>query len=62
MSIEDRLRAATRARAALVRDLRPLDLPDDPPAPARGTGGGTRRRFAWAIPASRGTSRTSGSE
>lgn len=27
MSVEDRVRAATRARANLVRDLRPLDLP-----------------------------------
>jgi hypothetical protein len=35
MRIEDRVRAATRARAGLVRDIRPLDLPDDAPAPAR---------------------------
>jgi hypothetical protein len=49
MSIEDRLRAATRARAALVRDLRPLDLPDDPPAPGRRTGG-IRRRLTWGDP------------
>jgi hypothetical protein len=29
MSIEDRVRAATRARADLVRDIRPLALPED---------------------------------
>jgi hypothetical protein len=27
MSVQDRIRTATRARAALVRDIRPLDLP-----------------------------------
>ena len=27
MSVEDRVRAATRARAGLVRDIGPLDLP-----------------------------------
>ena len=30
MSVEDRVRAATLARAALVRDIRPLDLPAIP--------------------------------
>ena len=32
MSIEDRVRAATRARAGLVRQVRPLELPDELPA------------------------------
>ncbi len=27
MSVEDRVRTATRARANLVRDIRPLELP-----------------------------------
>ena len=35
MSIEDRIRAATRARTDLVRDIRPLELPDEVPARAR---------------------------
>ena len=35
MSIEDRVRAATRARTALVRDVRPLEFPDELPARAR---------------------------
>jgi hypothetical protein len=35
MSIEDRVRAATRARADLVRAVRPLELPDEVPARAR---------------------------
>ncbi len=35
MSIEDRVRAATRARAALVRDIRPLELPAAQPARRR---------------------------
>jgi hypothetical protein len=45
MSVEDRVRAATRARAALVRDVRPLDLPAVPARPLR-----VRRRVAWAAP------------
>jgi hypothetical protein len=49
MSIEDRVRAATRARTDLVRDIRPLRLPDNPPKRVR------RTRFArpwggWLIP------------
>lgn len=49
MSIEDRVRAATRARTELVRDIRPLQLPESPPERAR------RIRFArprggWLIP------------
>jgi hypothetical protein len=35
MSIEERVRAATRARTDLVRDVRPLELPNDLPAPVR---------------------------
>ena len=35
MSIEDRVRAATRARADLVRSVRPLEFPAQAPAPAR---------------------------
>jgi hypothetical protein len=45
MSVEDRVRAATRARAALVRDVRPLDLPAVPARQLR-----VRRRVAWAAP------------
>jgi hypothetical protein len=43
MSLEDRVRAATRARTALVYDTRPLELPDDLPAPARRWG-------TWLVP------------
>ena len=35
MSIEDRVRAATRARTDLVRDIRPFELPAEPPVHAR---------------------------
>jgi hypothetical protein len=35
MSTEDRVRAATRARAGLVRQVRPLELPDERPARGR---------------------------
>jgi hypothetical protein len=35
MSIEDRVRTATRARAGLVRQVRPLELPDELPARGR---------------------------
>jgi hypothetical protein len=34
MSMEDRVRAATRARTDLVRDIRPLEFPDEMTAPA----------------------------
>ena len=49
MSIEDRVRAATRARTDLVTGIRPLELPDELPVRAR------RPRFArgwggWLIP------------
>ena len=54
MSIEDRVRAATRARADLVRDIRPLALPQDVlfsgggPERARRPGG--RQVRAWLVP------------
>lgn len=44
--VEERVRAATRARAGLVRQVRPLELPDE--LPARGRRG---RRFRPAYPA-----------
>jgi hypothetical protein len=55
MSIEDRVRAATRARADLVRDIRPLALPrdvllsDDRPERARRRPGARQVR-AWLVP------------
>ncbi len=49
MSIEDRVRAATRARAALVRDIRPLELPAESPARAR-RGRSARRWLSWGAP------------
>jgi hypothetical protein len=45
MSVEDRVRAATLARAALVRDVRPFDLPAIPARPLR-----ARRWVAWTAP------------
>ena len=45
MSVEDRVRAATRARSALVRDVRPLDLPAVPGRAPR-----ARRRVSWTAP------------
>lgn len=45
MSAEDRVRAATHARAALVRDVGPLDLPAVPARAPR-----ARRRAAWTAP------------
>jgi hypothetical protein len=45
MSVEDRVRAAMRARAALVGDVRPLDLPAVP-----GRAPKTRRWVAWTAP------------
>lgn len=50
--VEERVRAATRARAALVRQVRPLELPDELPArdrrarPARDA----RRWLNWGAP------------
>ena len=55
MSIEDRVRAATRARADLVRDIRPLALPEDllfsedKPERVRRPRGARQVR-AWVIP------------
>jgi hypothetical protein len=46
VSIEDRVRAATRARTALVRDIRPLEYPGGLPAPARRA----RRWLTWGAP------------
>jgi hypothetical protein len=55
MSTEDRVRAATRARADLVRQVRPLELPDE--LPARGRPGLRARRardhrrwLTWGAP------------
>ena len=45
MSVEDQVRAATRARAALVRDVGPLDLSAVPAHAPR-----ARRRAAWIAP------------
>ena len=45
MSVEDRVRAATHARAALVRDVCPLDLPAVPGRATR-----ARHRVAWTAP------------
>jgi hypothetical protein len=45
VSVEDRVRAATRARAALVRDVGPLDLPAVPARAPR-----ARRRLGWTAP------------
>ena len=50
MSIEDRVRAATRARTDLVRDIRPLELPAEPPAHVR-RNSRTRRWLNWGAPA-----------
>ena len=43
MSAEERVRAATRARAAQVTDIRPLDLPAVPASAPR-----ARRWVTWA--------------
>ena len=49
MSVEDRLRTATRARADLVSDIRPLDLPArERVRPPRASG--ARRWVSWAAP------------
>jgi hypothetical protein len=53
VSTEDRVRAATRARTALVSDIRPLELPPELPArlPARARQGrGARRWLNWGAP------------
>ncbi|HEY0933119.1 MAG TPA: hypothetical protein VGD91_05170, partial [Trebonia sp.] len=49
MSTEDRLRSAARARTDLVRDIRPLELPDELPRYAR-PAPRTRRWLAWGAP------------
>ena len=48
MSIEDRVRAATRARSDLVRGVRPLEFPAQAPAPARRDR--SRRWLSWGAP------------
>jgi hypothetical protein len=45
MSVEDRVRAATHARAALVRDVGPLDLPAEP-----GQAPKAHRWVTWTAP------------
>ena len=49
MSVEDRLRTATRARANLVSDIRPLELPARERV-RRPRASGTRRWVSWAAP------------
>lgn len=51
MNVEDRLRAATRAKTDLVRDIRPLELPDREPVRLLRRAPGPRRWPAWAAPA-----------
>jgi hypothetical protein len=48
MSIEDRVRTATRVGATLVRDIRPLAEPDR--AGRRGQAPVTRRWVSWGVP------------
>jgi len=55
VSIEDRVRAATRARASLVRQVRPLEFPDELPARGRRSRNARRARvprhwFSWGAP------------
>jgi hypothetical protein len=49
VSIEDRVRAATRARTGLVRDIRPLEFPGELPARARHARR-TGRWLSWGAP------------
>lgn len=49
MSIEDRVRAATRARTDLVHDIRPLELPADLPGRSRRPRS-ARRWLNWGAP------------
>jgi hypothetical protein len=49
MSVEDRLRTATRARADLVSHIRPLELPAREQV-RRPRASGTRRWVSWAAP------------
>jgi hypothetical protein len=52
MSVEDRVRAATRARADLVRDIRPLEPPAGLPEPPRlaRRARPARRWLSWGAP------------
>ncbi len=47
MSIDDRIRIATEATAATVREIRPLTLPDDQPGTARPARPHRRRTLGW---------------
>jgi hypothetical protein len=49
MTVEDRLRAATRARAELVREIRPLEIPERRPSRAPRTSR-SRRLRNWLTP------------
>ena len=49
MSIEERVRAATRARTDQVRDIRPLEFPDELSAPVRRSRP-ARRWINWGAP------------
>jgi len=49
MSVEDRLRAAARARTDVVTSVRPLELPGELPAPVR-RNRRTSRWFSWGAP------------
>ena len=50
MSIEDRVRAATQASAALVRDIGPLPAEPEQAHPPRRHGRALRRWLSWGIP------------
>jgi energy-converting hydrogenase Eha subunit A len=50
MNVEDRVRAAAHARTALIRDVRPLDLPAVPSRAPR-----PRRWVSWAAPVAAAT-------
>jgi hypothetical protein len=49
MSIEDRVRTATRAGASLIRDVRPLAAPV-PGSPCHWPGPASRRWLSWGMP------------
>ena len=49
MSVEDRLRAAARARTDVVHNVRPLEFPDEMPAPVRRSLR-TSRWLSWGAP------------
>jgi hypothetical protein len=49
MSVEDRVRAAARARTDVVQNVRPLEFPDEMPAPVRRSPR-TSRWLSWGAP------------